>query len=107
MFEVGQTSTRLMRKKMSTTDQTMWIIDSGCSKHMTGHKAAFSHLEGRSQGHVSFGHGRGKIEGIGSIKTGSDASISNVLYVPVLKFNLLSVSQLCDHGFDVCFESEK
>ena len=92
--------------KLSTNDQAMWIIDSGCSKHMTGQKNAFSKLESRNQGHVSFGHGKGRIEGIGSIQTGSDVSISNVLYVPVLKFNLLSVSQLCDHGFIVQFGSE-
>ena len=44
-----------------------------------------------------------KKKGIGSISTSSQAFISNVDYVNVLKHNFLSISQLCDKGYSVSF----
>jgi hypothetical protein len=38
-------------------------------------------------------------EGVGKIAISIDMSISNVLLVESLNFNLLSVAQLCDLGF--------
>lgn len=35
------------------------------------------------------------------------ASLKNALYVPDLRTNLLSVSKICDHGFNVIFKKEK
>nr|GEX72034.1 putative ribonuclease H-like domain-containing protein [Tanacetum cinerariifolium] len=43
--------------------------DSGCSRHMTGNISYLSEYEPFNGGYVSFGHGRGKITGKGSIKT--------------------------------------
>ena len=37
----------------------------------------------------------------------NDHSISNVLYVASLSFNLLSVGQLCDLGFEFLFTEKK
>ncbi|RDX71112.1 hypothetical protein CR513_49577, partial [Mucuna pruriens] len=45
----------------------------------------------------------GKIVGVGRIGKRPFLSINNVLYVKVLKHNLLSISQLCDSGYDVSF----
>jgi hypothetical protein len=44
-------------------------------------------------------NGKGKVKGIGKIAMSNDVSISNVLLVESLNFNLLSVAQLCDLGF--------
>nr|GEY14790.1 hypothetical protein [Tanacetum cinerariifolium] len=44
--------------------------DSGCSRHMTGNISYLSEYEPFNGGYVSFGHGRGKIIGKGSIKIG-------------------------------------
>ena len=45
-----------------------------------------------------------KIIGIGNVKLGTSPLIENVVLVDGLKHNLLSVSQLCDKGFNVIFD---
>ena len=47
----------------------------------------------------------GKIIGIGNIQIGLSPLIENVILIDGLKHNLLSVSQLCDKGFDVVFDN--
>jgi len=42
---------------------------------------------------------KGKIQGLGKIAILNDNSITDVLYVYLLSFNLLLVGQLCDLGF--------
>jgi hypothetical protein len=49
---------------------------------------------------------KGKVQGSGKVAISNDHSISNVLYVASLSFNLLSVGQLCDLGFQ-CLFTEK
>ncbi|XP_057996536.1 uncharacterized protein LOC131175873 [Hevea brasiliensis] len=81
-----------------------WYIDSGCSRHMTGNKGKFSSLTLREEGYVKFGDkSKAKIIGCGTI--GKNPCIENVALVQGLKYNLLSVSQLCDNGFKVVFTS--
>ena len=82
-------------------------MDSGCSKHMTGNKEDFKTLELKDGGDVTFGdNSKGKIKGKGVIGKNDSTSIQNVLFVQGLKHNLLSVSQLCDSGFRLLFESK-
>jgi len=46
---------------------------------------------------ITFGdNSKGKVKGLGKIAISNDLSISNVLLVESLNFNLLSVAQLCD-----------
>ena len=48
---------------------------------------------------IIFGdNGKDKVKGLGKIAISNDISISNVLLVESLKFNLLSMAQLCDLG---------
>nr|GEW21198.1 hypothetical protein [Tanacetum cinerariifolium] len=47
------------------------VIDSGCSRHMTGNKCYLTDYEDYNGGFVSFGDGKGKISGKGKIKTGT------------------------------------
>ena len=85
-----------------------WYIDSGCSKHMTDDVSKFTTISPKKSGHVTYGdNNKGKIIGVGKIGTSSSTSIENVLLVEGLKHSLLSVSQLCDKGYKVSFESEK
>ena len=85
-----------------------WYLDSGCSKHMTGDKSNFSLLTPKKHGHVSYGdNNKGKIIGIGTIGKSPNTTIENVLLVEGLKHNLLSISQLCDKGNEVVFDSSK
>ncbi|KAJ9538694.1 hypothetical protein OSB04_031427 [Centaurea solstitialis] len=84
--------------------KSIWHIDSGCSRHMTGNKFIlqnFKHFEG---GHVAFGDNPkgGKIKGKGKISK-DKMSFEDVFYVEQLRYNLLSVSQVCDKKFGVFF----
>nr|XP_012575063.1 uncharacterized protein LOC105852845 [Cicer arietinum] len=90
-----------------TSTKHSWYLDSGCSKHMTGDKSKFLSLTLKEGGFVKYGdNNRGKIIGIGDIGNESTTVIKNVLYVEGLKHNLLSISQLCDKGFQVSFSSQ-
>ncbi|GMI75526.1 hypothetical protein HRI_001221900 [Hibiscus trionum] len=72
---------------------------------MTGDMSRFMDLKPKSGGVVTFGdNSKGHIKGIGSIGNHSTILIENVLYVDGLKHNLLSISQLCDKGFNVLFD---
>ena len=56
---------------------------------------------------ITFGdNSKGKVKGWGKVAISNDHSISNVIYVTSLGFNLLSIGQLCDLGFQ-CLFTEK
>nr|GEW03047.1 putative ribonuclease H-like domain-containing protein [Tanacetum cinerariifolium] len=79
------------------------VIDSGCSRHITGnisHLFDFLEING---GYVAFGGNPkgGKIIGKGKIRTGK-LDFDDV-FVKELKFNLFSVSQMCDKKNSVLF----
>ena len=53
---------------------------------------------------ITFGdNGKGKVKGLGKIAISNDLSISNVLLVESLYFNLPSMAQLCDLGLKCIF----
>ena len=73
---------------------------------MTGDPSQFSKLTSIDEGYVTFGdNNKGKIIGKGTIGNKSNFFIKDVLLVDGLKHNLLSISQLCDKGYIVKFES--
>ena len=84
-----------------------WVLDSGCTQHMTGDVRMFNSINTNgNDGYdsITFGdNGKGKVKGLGKIAISNDMSISNVLLVESLNFNLLSVAQLCDLGFKYIF----
>ncbi|GJV01467.1 ribonuclease H-like domain-containing protein [Tanacetum coccineum] len=81
-------------------DKGYW--DSGCSRHMTGNISYLSDYEPFDGGYVSFGYGGGKITGKGTIKT-SKLEFENIHFVKELKYNLFSVSQICDNKNSILF----
>ncbi|GJZ56783.1 hypothetical protein Tco_0612277, partial [Tanacetum coccineum] len=84
------------------------MVDSGCSSHMTGNKAYLLDYEDYNRGFVAFGSDPkgGKITGKGKIRT-ANLDFDDVYFVDELKFNLFSVSQMCDKKNSVFFtESE-
>jgi transposase InsO family protein len=83
-----------------------WVIDSGCTQHMTGNPRMFTSLDENVDGQdkITFGdNSKGKVQGLGKVAISNDLSISNVLLVAPLSFNLLSVGQLCDLGLQCLF----
>ncbi|GJY22234.1 putative ribonuclease H-like domain-containing protein, partial [Tanacetum coccineum] len=86
------------------SDQDQEVIDSGCSRHMTGNMSYLTDYEEIDGRYVAFGgNPKGeKITGKGTIKT-SNLDFENVYFVRELKFNLFSVSQMCDKKNSVLF----
>ncbi|GJW59997.1 putative ribonuclease H-like domain-containing protein [Tanacetum coccineum] len=78
------------------------VIDSGCSRHMTRNKCYLTEYEDYDGGFVSFGDGKGRIFRKGKIKTGS-LDFDDVYFCKELKYNLFSVSQICDKKNNVLF----
>ncbi|GJS27664.1 hypothetical protein Tco_0488284 [Tanacetum coccineum] len=79
------------------------IVDSGCSRHMTGNKAYLAEYQDYNGGPVVFGGSKGYITGKGKIKTGK-LDFEDVCFVNELQhFNLSSVSQMCDKKNKVLF----
>ncbi|GJY59171.1 putative ribonuclease H-like domain-containing protein [Tanacetum coccineum] len=73
------------------------FVYSGCSRHMTGNIAYLSNFKEFDGGYVTFGGGThgGRISSKGIIKIDS-LDFEDVYFVNELKFNLFSVSQMCD-----------
>ncbi|GJW22614.1 retrovirus-related pol polyprotein from transposon TNT 1-94 [Tanacetum coccineum] len=84
------------------------VIDSGCSRHMTGNRSYLTDYEEIDGGFVAFGGNSkgGKITGKGKIKT-DKLYFEDVYFVKELKFNLFSVSQMCDKKNSVLFTDTK
>jgi hypothetical protein len=60
------------------------------------------------QERITFGdNSKDKVQGLGKVSISNDHSISNVLYVASLSFNLLSIGQLCDLGFQCLFTKKE
>ncbi|CAN1334246.1 Retrovirus-related Pol polyprotein from transposon TNT 1-94 [Linum perenne] len=74
---------------------------------MTGERRNFSLLEEKKGGKVTFGdNNKSRIMGKGTVGKSTDPIFHNVLFVPNLKHNLLSISQLCGNSNRVVFEAE-
>ena len=85
----------------------MWILDSGCSRHMIGDRALLSNVVEKVGPVVTFGDNiKVLTQGYGSLEAGY-VIIENVSVVEDLKHNLLSISQFCDKGYIVLFDKEK
>nr|GEW84395.1 hypothetical protein [Tanacetum cinerariifolium] len=80
------------------------VIDSGYSRHMTGNISYLSEFKEINGGYVSFGGNPkgGNITGKGKIRTGK-LDFDDVYFVKEIKFNLFSVSQMCDKRNNVLF----
>lgn len=71
---------------------------------MIGHKSKFTSFEEHKKGHVTFDDNvKCKILSMGSV--GSSYMIKNVFLADGLKYDFLSISQLCDQGHSVIFKS--
>ncbi|XP_075080527.1 putative mitochondrial protein AtMg00300 [Nicotiana tabacum] len=82
-------------------------MDSGCSKHMTRSTKDFLSLKALQGRSVSFGNSnKGYILGVRRIEKSLSHSIENVYYVNRLKYNLLSISKICDKGNKAEFVSK-
>ncbi|GKE70461.1 hypothetical protein Tco_1528533, partial [Tanacetum coccineum] len=80
-----------------------WYLDSGCSKHMTGHRDKLINFVSKFIGTVRFGNDHfTAIIGYGDLQMGN-ILIFRVYYVEGLGHNLFSVGKFCDSDIEVAF----
>lgn len=94
----------------SNSSSDSWLIDSGCTNHMTNDQELFKELDQTIISKVKIGNvefilakGKGTVakESLIGLKY-----ITDVLYVPNIDQNLLSIGQLIEKGFEVIFEDK-
>lgn len=87
-----------------------WIIDSGASRHMCNDRSCFVSMRKSSLVHITVAN-REKIyvKGEGDIiiqlRDGTKIKLLNVLFVPDIAANLISVSEVNDRGYSTNFSS--
>lgn len=91
-----------------------WYIDSGATSHMCNRRDLFQKLCLEERGAITIANGtsivslgKGKVKlKIGKSGNGFEAELNDVLYLPDLESNLVSVNKLTEKGFLVVFEKE-
>ena len=92
---------------------SVWFLDSGASFHMTGDRDLFTDLDEKDLGlHIEMGDdGSYNATSIGTIsfkrESGKPFVLKDVMHVPGLKNNLISVAMLEEEGYDVVFSKGK
>ncbi|CAF0996316.1 unnamed protein product [Brachionus calyciflorus] len=102
------------KASLNSEAKNIWLLDSGATNHLCCIKSMFSDLKPHSS-KVKVGDGRDlEVMGIGNIKAKikskndlKSITIENVLYVPELSVNLISIGKLSRKGFKIIFEREK
>ena len=96
-----------------TFGKDTWLVDSGASQHQCSEAGVFSSYEEITPRDVYLGDGRKiKAVGIGTLKlwlpvgkNSVNCTLTDVLHVPELKGNLVSVSKIIGRGFHVEFNA--
>jgi hypothetical protein len=83
------------------------LIESGCSRHMTGDRRWFSILTPvMTKEYITFrDNGKGRVLSVGTVKVSESVTLRCVSLVKSLGYNLLSISQLIDVGCEVRFKT--
>ena len=95
-----------------SSNHNTWIIDSGASRHIIGFKDKFETFSNYESEKVTIGDNSSHpIKGIGtcSIQLNSEITLQlkNVLYVPGIKRNLVSIFGLVDQGYIIAFQGDR
>jgi len=90
----------------------LWYLDTGCSNHMTGHREWFVNIDDKVKSKIKFADNSSvTAEGIGKVivqrKDGQHSFINDLLYVPNMKNNLLSLGQLLEKGYSLQMEDSQ
>jgi hypothetical protein len=102
------------RSSQDHSDQDLWCIDSGATSHMSSNRKFFTSFKSfkkeiyLADGKIMHASGIGNGVFIGVNDSGKSVSLTftDVLFVPALKGNLLSVRRLADKGFHVDFKND-
>ncbi|GJS73201.1 retrovirus-related pol polyprotein from transposon TNT 1-94 [Tanacetum coccineum] len=90
--------------KRTLVEIILFIVDSGCLKHMTGNLKLLSNFIEKFLGTMKFGNDQiPPILGYGDLVQGN-VTIKRVYYVEGLNHNLFSIGRLCDADLEVSFQ---
>ncbi|GAU29060.1 hypothetical protein TSUD_278170 [Trifolium subterraneum] len=86
-----------------------WYRDSGCSTHMSGRKEWFTSLRSTQNSQVRFANNSTMAaKGMSDVsikrKDGKYSMISNVLYIPGIKCNFVTIGQLLEKDYKIVME---
>nr|GEZ55394.1 retrovirus-related Pol polyprotein from transposon TNT 1-94 [Tanacetum cinerariifolium] len=99
---VNQSVAKPLRRTL--VEIILFIVDSGCSKHMTGNLKLLTNFVENFLGSVKFGNDQiAPILGYGDLVQGA-VTIKRVYYVEGMNHNLFSVGQFCDADLEVAFQ---
>nr|GEV64240.1 hypothetical protein [Tanacetum cinerariifolium] len=99
----GVNSRTKMPIVVSLVEIIIFIVDSGCSKYMTGNPKLLINFVEKFLGTVKFGNDQiAPILGYGDLVQGA-VTIKRVYYVKGLNHNLFFVGQFCDADLEVAF----
>lgn len=92
----------------NNSQKNTWLIDSGCTNHMSKYLSIFSSIDPIIKPKIKLGNGdivQAKGRGIVTVSTTKGTKvIKNVLFIPELDQNLLSVTQMLKNGYGVAFK---
>lgn len=95
------------QKDQESNGETSWLIDSGCTNHMTANERLFINLDTSFNVPILVGNGAVlRTKGKGDIEVETKKGkrvIRNVLLLPNITKNLLSVPQMIEQGYEVTF----
>ncbi|GAU44417.1 hypothetical protein TSUD_100640 [Trifolium subterraneum] len=103
----------LMAITNSEVDKSnLWYLDTGCSNHMTGNKKWFLKLDHSVRRSIKFADNSQVIyAGMGTVlvkrKDGHESVINEVLYVPSMTSNLISLGQLLEKDYTMKLENRE
>ena len=85
----------ILRATGNVLSSALWIIDSGATHHVSHDKDLFESLSDSLNRSVTLPTGQNiNIKGISQIRLNEYLLLTNVLYIPDFRLNLLSISQL-------------
>ncbi|XP_050878702.1 uncharacterized protein LOC127082500 [Lathyrus oleraceus] len=102
----------LMENTSSNNEQTnVWYLDSRCSNQLASNKNWFTKLDESVKKVIKFTDGRHiTSEGRGNIvvvrRNGQRVSITDILYLPSMTSNLISICQLLAKGYNMKLEQK-
>lgn len=106
--EAKSTLTAVFLSKDAGHDSSEWYIDSGCSQHMTPFENLLTQSEPTAVREIcAANNGKMSVSGLGKVSWSIDdreIDVNDVLCVPELTVNLLSVAQMVKSGNKVIFD---
>lgn len=103
------------RYKLCGSNQVSWTVDSGATCHISNKKEILENYVEKNCGQITIADGSTQNSvGVGSITFKAEenikydtVTIKEIMYVPELDDNLLSVSKLDDEGLNISFNEGK